>query len=104
MFVVGGSLILQSTASNTILQTIVEEDKRGRVLSLYSIAFTSMATFGNLLCSLLSVDFAPKSAEFYSGEDDQRSEGLYARHSNPMQDLNPHQIHPIIQHSLKQEI
>jgi MFS family permease len=49
MLVVGGSLILQSTASNTILQTIVEEDKRGRVLSLYSIAFISMATFGNLL-------------------------------------------------------
>lgn len=54
MFVMGGSLILQSTSSNTILQTIVEEDKRGRVMSLYSIAFISMVTFGNLLAGSLA--------------------------------------------------
>jgi MFS family permease len=54
MFVLGGSLILQSTSSNTILQTIVEEDKRGRVLSLYTIAFISMVTFGNLLAGTLA--------------------------------------------------
>jgi MFS family permease len=54
MFFVGGSLVMQSTASNTILQTIVEEDKRGRVLSLYAIAFISMATFGNLLAGSLA--------------------------------------------------
>ncbi|MGV0027865.1 MFS transporter [Phormidesmis priestleyi] len=54
MFVLGGSLILQSTSSNTILQTIVEEDKRGRVMSLYTIAFISMATFGNLFAGTLS--------------------------------------------------
>ncbi len=54
MFVLGGSLILQSTSSNTILQTIVEEDKRGRVLSLYTIAFISMATFGNLFAGSLA--------------------------------------------------
>ncbi len=54
MFVLGGSLILQSTSSNTILQTIVEEDKRGRVLSLYTIAFVSMATFGNLFAGSLA--------------------------------------------------
>jgi len=45
---------LQSTSSNTILQTIVEEDKRGRVLSLYTIAFISMATFGNLFAGSLA--------------------------------------------------
>lgn len=54
MFVLGGSLIMQSTSSNTVLQTIVEEDKRGRVLSLYAIAFISMATFGNLLAGTLA--------------------------------------------------
>ncbi len=54
MFVLGGSLILQSTSSNTILQTLVEEDKRGRVLSLYTIAFISMATFGNLFAGSLA--------------------------------------------------
>lgn len=54
MFVLGGSLILQSTSSNTILQTIVDEDKRGRVMSLYTIAFISMVTFGNLLAGSLA--------------------------------------------------
>jgi MFS family permease len=54
MFVLGASLILQSTSSNTVLQTIVEEDKRGRVMSFYSIAFIGMVTFGNLLAGSLA--------------------------------------------------
>jgi len=54
MFLAGASLILQSTSGNTILQTIVDEDKRGRVMSLYSLAFTSMVTFGNLLAGSLA--------------------------------------------------
>lgn len=54
MFIAGASLILQSTSGNTILQTIVDEDKRGRVMSLYSLAFTSMVTFGNLLAGSLA--------------------------------------------------
>lgn len=54
MFIMGSSLILQSTSSNTILQTIVEEDKRGRVMSLYSVAFISLITFGNLFAGSLA--------------------------------------------------
>ncbi|HTL90372.1 MAG TPA: MFS transporter, partial [Leptolyngbya sp.] len=54
MFIAGASLILQSTSGNTILQTIVDEDKRGRVMSLYALAFTSMVTFGNLLAGSLA--------------------------------------------------
>jgi MFS family permease len=37
MAIAGLSLILQVASSNTILQTIVDEDKRGRVMSFYSI-------------------------------------------------------------------
>lgn len=54
MFIAGASLILQSTSGNTILQTIVDEDKRGRVMSLYALAFTSMVTFGNLFAGSLA--------------------------------------------------
>ncbi|GAP94532.1 MFS transporter [Leptolyngbya sp. NIES-2104] len=54
MFFAGASLILQSTSGNTILQTIVDEDKRGRVMSLYALAFTSMVTFGNLIAGSLA--------------------------------------------------
>jgi len=36
-------------ASNTVLQTIVDEDKRGRVMSFYTMAFMGTAPFGSLL-------------------------------------------------------
>jgi len=34
--------------SNTILQTITEDEKRGRVMSFYSVAFQGIAPFGSL--------------------------------------------------------
>jgi len=34
-------------SSNTILQTILEEDKRGRVMSFFTVAFMGMAPFGS---------------------------------------------------------
>lgn len=54
MLFLGASLILQATSSNTILQTIVDEDKRGRVMSFYTVAFISMVTFGNLAAGSLA--------------------------------------------------
>lgn len=36
-------------SGNTIVQTLVEDDKRGRVMALYSVAFMGMAPFGSLL-------------------------------------------------------
>ena len=38
----------QFAAANTILQIVVEEDKRGRVMSLYLMAFMGMAPLGSL--------------------------------------------------------
>lgn len=54
MFLLGMSQILQHTSGNTILQTIVDEDKRGRVMSFYLMGFISMVTFGNLLAGSLA--------------------------------------------------
>ena len=54
MLLLGTSLTLQHTSGNTILQTIVDEDKRGRVMSFYMMAFISMVTFGNLLAGSLA--------------------------------------------------
>ena len=42
------------TASNTIIQTLVPEDKRGRVMSYYTMAFVGMAPFGSLLAGALA--------------------------------------------------
>jgi MFS family permease len=48
MLLTGFGMMVQMAASNTVLQTIVEEDKRGRVMSLYTMAFMGMAPFGSL--------------------------------------------------------
>ncbi|HET9698834.1 MAG TPA: MFS transporter [Terriglobales bacterium] len=50
----GFGMMQQMAASNTILQTIVDEDKRGRVMSFYSMAFQGMAPFGSLLAGYLA--------------------------------------------------
>jgi len=36
-------------SSNTIIQTVVDEDKRGRVMSLYTMSFLAVMPFGSLL-------------------------------------------------------
>jgi MFS family permease len=45
----GFGMMVQMASSNTVLQTVVEEDKRGRVMSLYAMAIRGMAPFGSLL-------------------------------------------------------
>lgn len=45
----GLGLIVQLATSNTALQTIVDDDKRGRVMSLYTMAVMGMAPFGSIL-------------------------------------------------------
>ena len=45
LLVAGFGTIVQITSSNTILQTLVEEDKRGRVMSLFTMAFMGMVPF-----------------------------------------------------------
>ena len=53
MVVVGGGMMVQMAASNTLLQTLVDEDKRGRVMSFYTMAFFGMAPFGSLAAGWL---------------------------------------------------
>lgn len=55
MLLVTGMGMMQGMAgSNTIIQTIVSEDKRGRVMSYYTTAFVGMAPFGSLLAGTLA--------------------------------------------------
>jgi MFS family permease len=49
----GGMMVL-STASNTVLQTIVDEDKRGRILSLYTMVFLGTAPVGSLVAGAVA--------------------------------------------------
>jgi len=46
---VGLGMIIELAASNTIIQTLVDDNKRGRVMSIYTMAFMGTAPFGSLL-------------------------------------------------------
>jgi MFS family permease len=49
MLITGFGMILSLASCNTIVQTVVDEEKRGRVMSFYAIAFVGMAPFGSLI-------------------------------------------------------
>lgn len=46
--------MVQVAGSNTILQTIVDDDKRGRVLSLFVLSFLGTAPFGSLFAGAVA--------------------------------------------------
>ena len=52
--IAGFALLLLMAASNTVLQTIVDADKRGRVMSLFTMAANGLAPIGGLLAGLLA--------------------------------------------------
>ena len=54
MMVTGFCMMTQMASSNTILQTIVDDDKRGRVMSFYAMAFLGAAPLGSLLAGGLT--------------------------------------------------
>ena len=54
MVVVGFGMTQFAAASNTVIQSLVPEDKRGRVMSYYVMAFVGAAPFGSLLAGALA--------------------------------------------------
>ena len=54
LLVAGFGMMQGMAASNTIIQTIVPEDMRGRTMSYYTIAFVGMAPFGSLLAGTMA--------------------------------------------------
>ncbi len=57
---VGFGQMIQLATSNTLLQTMVDDDRRGRVMGFFTVAFVGMAPFGSLLAgAVASVIGAP---------------------------------------------
>jgi MFS family permease len=54
MLIVGFGQMIQLASSNTLLQTLVQDDKRGRVMSLYAMAFTGMMPVGSLMAGTVA--------------------------------------------------
>jgi len=54
MFIMGIGFMVHLAASNTLIQTLVREEMRGRVMALFLTAFIGMATFGSLLAGAIA--------------------------------------------------
>jgi MFS family permease len=58
----GFGMMAQMASNNTILQTVVHDDKRGRVMSIFMMAFMGTVPFGCLLAGALAAQFgAPRT-------------------------------------------
>jgi MFS family permease len=51
---VGFCMMLETASSNTLIQTMVPDRLRGRVMSVYSMMFMGMAPFGALMAGVLA--------------------------------------------------
>jgi MFS family permease len=54
MMVTGIGMMLVMASSNTVIQTVIDDSKRGRVMSFYSMAFMGTAPFGSLIAGGLA--------------------------------------------------
>lgn len=59
MVIIGFGMMLQMASSNTIIQTIVDDDKRGRVMSIYLMAFMGAVPIGSFIAGSLSGMIGP---------------------------------------------
>jgi len=67
LFIAGLGMMVQIASSNTIMQTIADDDKRGRVMSFYTMSFVGMTPFGSLLAGSLASSIGAPSTVFISG-------------------------------------
>lgn len=67
LFIAGFGIMVQMASSNTILQTIADDDKRGRVMSFYTMAFIGMTPIGSLLAGWLATGFGARNTLIISG-------------------------------------
>lgn len=62
VLVAGAGFMVQLASSNTIVQTIVDDDKRGRVMSFFMMAFLGSAPFGSLFAGGFADRFGAPAA------------------------------------------
>ena len=61
-FVIGLTMMVGISGGNIVLQTLVHDDKRGRVMSLYAVALMGAAPFGSLGAGAFAAKFGADAA------------------------------------------
>ena len=54
MIIIGFGMMMQMSTTNTLIQSIVDDKMRSRVLSIYTMAFAAVTPFGSILTGTLS--------------------------------------------------
>ena len=67
IFLVGAAMMVQMAATNTLIQTIVEHDKLGRVMSLYTMCFFGGAPVGALIQGVIASQIGTTHAYAIAG-------------------------------------
>jgi MFS family permease len=66
-FIAGFGMMVQVASSNTWLQTNVDDDKRGRMMSFYVVSFMGTAPFGSLLAGSMARAIGVSNTIFIGG-------------------------------------
>jgi len=67
MACLGFGIIVTAASVNMMLQTLVDEDKRGRIVSFYATAFLGMAPVGGLIAGSLAGQFGAPATAMING-------------------------------------
>jgi len=61
--IAGWGMFTLYASANTVIQTLTDDDKRGRVMAFFSMAFVGMTPLGNLLAGFLATRLGPGGAD-----------------------------------------
>jgi MFS family permease len=64
---VGGGMMVEMASTNTIIQTIVDDKMRGRVMAFYAMAFLGTAPLGSLLAGFVADRIGPMLTIAFGG-------------------------------------
>jgi len=74
----GFCIMVQLGATNTLIQSIVSNDMRGRVMGIYTTMFLGMAPFGSLIAGYLAQNFNAPIAVLFCGTASISSAAIFA--------------------------
>jgi len=79
LYLTGLGMIIQYASTNTLIQTIVDDSKRGRVMALYGMSFLGVTPVGSLLLGSIAGAIGVQITLFASSVVCLVAAGLYSR-------------------------